>query len=172
MFIEQEKANHAVGRICRVLGVSRSGYYAWCRHVPSVREEADTKLLATIEAIHQQSRGIYGAPRIHAELRDEHQTRCSRKRVARLMKKAGLVGVHRRKYHGSTRRDPQCQSAPDLVERNFEVAAPNYLWVADITQHATAEGWLYLAVILDAYSRKVVGWAMDERVTAGWSSWR
>lgn len=166
MFIEQEKANHAIKRICRVLGVSRSGYYAWSRRARSAREEVDEELLAKIKAIHQQSRGIYGAPRIHAELRKKHQVYCSRKRVARLMKQAGLVGVHRRKYRGTTQRDPQRERYPDLIERQFEVCAPDTLWVADITQHATAEGWLYLAVVIDAYSRLVVGWAMSERVTA------
>jgi putative transposase len=166
MFIEQEKANHSVKRMCQVLGVSRSGYYAWLGRGPSSWGEADEKLLETVKAIHEESRGIYGAPRIHAELRDLHQIRCSRKRVARLMREAGLVGVHRRKQHGTTRRDPQRLGSPELVERNFEAAAPNQLWVADITQHPTSEGWLYLAVILDAYSRKVVGWAMNESIAA------
>jgi putative transposase len=166
MFIEQEKANHAVGRICRVLGVSRSGYYAWCRCARSAREEADEELLDKIRAIHEQSRGIYGAPRIHAELRKKYQVYCSRKRVARLMKQSALVGVHRRKYQGTTQRDPKRKSYPDLVERQFDVCAPNALWVADVTQHETDAGWLYLATILDAYSRMVVGWAIDEQFTA------
>ncbi len=166
MFVEQEKANHAVGRICRVLGVSRSGYYAWLGRVRSAREAADEELLAKIKAIHQESRGTYGAPRIHAELRKKHQVSCSRKRVARLMRQSGLVGVHRRKDRGTTQRDPRRESYPDLVERQFEASAPNTLWVADVTQHETDEGWLYLAIILDAYSRRVVGWAMSERFTA------
>ena len=162
----QEKANHSVKRMCRVLEVSKSGYYAWCGRGASKREEADAELVERIKTIHEKSRGIYGAPRIHAELRDEHQIRCSRKRVARLMREAGVVGVHRRKYQGTTRRDPKRDPYPDRVERQFTADEPNRLWVADATQHKTNEGWLYLAVVIDAYSRLVVGWAFAERFTA------
>ncbi len=164
-FIEQEKANHDVKRMCQVLEVSRSGYYAWSQRDLSQRARDDVKLSETIKVIHQKSRGSYGAPRIHAELK-EHQIFCSRKRVARLMCQAGLVGVHRRKYRGTTRRDPKRDPYPDLVERQFTADEPNKLWVADATQHETDEGWLYLAVVIDVYSRLVVGWAMDEHFTA------
>jgi len=165
-FVEREKATHRVTRMCRVLGVSPSGYYAWRRRGPSRRAQRDAELLERMKEIHSHSRGIYGAPRIHAELRRKHQVRCSRKRVTRLMREAGLVGVHRRRNRGSTRRDPTRPSYNDLVQRNFTPTTPNCLWVADITQHKTAEGWLYLAVVIDAYSRKVVGWSMAESVQA------
>jgi putative transposase len=132
------------------------------------------ELSKTIKSIHESSRGTYGAPRIHAELKDDHHIHCSCKRVARLMRQAGLEGVHRRKYKGTTKRDPKRDPYPDLVERQFDVDAANKLWVADATQHETDEGWLYLAVVIDAYSRLVVGWAttegspcgMDEHFTA------
>jgi transposase InsO family protein len=145
--MEQEKANHSVKLMCRVLEVSKSGYYAWCGRGLSKRDEADAELAERIKAIHEKSRGIYGAPRIQAELCDEHQIRCSRKRVARLMRQVGVVGVHRRKYQGTTRRDPKREAYPDLVERRFSARVPNQLWVADVTQHGTGEGWLFLAVI-------------------------
>ena len=104
--MEREKANHRVSRMCQVLGVSPSGYYAWRRRVLSQRARRDAELLEQIKAVHAKSRGIYGAPRIHAELRRKHGVRCARKRVARLMQQAGLVGVHRRRKQGSTKRDP------------------------------------------------------------------
>lgn len=128
--------------------------------------QRDAELLEHIKLIHAKSRGIYGAPRIHAELRRQHQLCCSRKRVARLMCEAGLVGVHRRRNRGSTRRDPARPSYSDLVRRNFTPNTPDRLWVADITQHKTDEGWLYLAVVIDAYSRKVVDWSMAEHLRA------
>jgi transposase InsO family protein len=148
-----------------MLGVSTSGYYAWRTRGSSPHAESDSKLTALIRLVYENSRNIYGAPRIYAELR-ELGVRCAKKRVARLMREAGLVGVHRRRNRGCTRRRPQDPLAPDLVQRQFEVAAPNSLWVGDITQHPTAEGSLYLAAIIDAFSRKVVGWAMGERATA------
>ncbi len=152
--------------MCRVLGVSPSGYYAWRHRGPSRRAQADAELLDQIRAVHTKSRCIYGAPRVHAELRRKHQIYCSRKRVARLMRKAGLVGLHRSRKRGSTRRVPDRPSYADLVQREFTPSAPDRLWVADITQHKTNEGWLYLAVVIDAYSRKVVGWSMAEHLRA------
>ena len=166
MFIEQEKANHAVALMCRLFGVSKSGYYAWRARPPSARNVADAELLTHIKTIHEESRGIYGAPRIHAELRLKHHTFCSRRRVARLMQQASLVGVHRRKFSGTTQRDPKREAYPDLVERRFTVDEPNKVWVADVTQHETDEGWLFLAVVIDVYSRFVVGWSFAERFTA------
>lgn len=164
--VEREKATHRVAQMCRVLGVSPSGYYAWHRRGPSRRAQRDAELLERIKLIHTKSHGIYGAPCIHAELRRKHQMRCSRKRVARLMREAGLVGVHRRRKRGSTRRDPARPSYSDLVQRSFTPNTSDRLWVADITQHKTEEGWLYLAVVIDAYSRKVVGWSMAEHLQA------
>ena len=166
VFIEAEKANFPVSFMCSRLGVSRAGYYAWRCRRPSERDQADARLLGTIRLIHQQFRGPYGAPRIHAELRFDHDVRCGRKRVARLMRTAGLQGVHRRRRQGLTRRDPNAIPAPDLVNRDFAPAGTNRLWVADITQHRTWEGWLYVAVVIDAYSRRVIGWAMADHIRA------
>lgn len=140
-FVEREKANYRVTRMCRVLGVSPSGYYAWRQRGPSRRAQRDVELLERIRMVHAKSRGIYGAPRIHAELRRHHQITCSRKRVARLMREANLVGVQRRRKQGSTRRDPARPSYADLVQREFISDTPDRLWVADITQHQTNEGW-------------------------------
>ena len=122
--VEAEKAHHAVSRLCRVLGVSRAGFYAWTRRPPSARTVADQALTEQIRQLYQQSRGTYGAPRIHAELRLDHGVHVGRKRVARLMRAAGLVGCHRRRRRGLTRRDPQARPAPDLVQRAFTAAAP------------------------------------------------
>ena len=159
--MEQEKASHHIATLCRVLGVSSSGYYAWCDRPLSMRARADQALLDQIQAIHERSRGTYGAPRIHAELRAQG-VRCGRKRVARLMREANLMGAQRRRYRGTTRQDRQAVPAPDLVRRDFTASAPNQLWVADITYVATGEGWLYLATVLDAWSRRIVGWAMGD----------
>ncbi len=146
--------------LCRVLGVSASGYYAACQRPPSARQRADADLTKTVVTIHTNSRGTYGAPRIHAELRFEHGLRCSRKRIARLMRQAGIQGCHRRRALHTTRRSPDAVPAPDLVQRQFRVDQPDRLWVADITYIATWVGFLYLAVIVDACTRAVVGWAM------------
>jgi putative transposase len=166
LFIEREKALHHVATMCRVLAVSTSGYYAWQRRGPSLRARVDDELMARIRQIHQASRGTYGAPRVHAELRLGHGISCGRKRVARLMRRAGLSGIHRRRNRGITRRDPHRKPYPDLVRRDFTPLRPNRLWVADLTQHATSEGWLYLGIVLDAFSRKVVGWSMGDRPQA------
>ncbi len=160
--VEAEKANHGVGTMCRVLKVSKSGYYGWRGRPPSVRARADAALTERIGRVHRDSRETYGAPRVHAELRS-CGFRCGRKRVARLMRKAGLVGCGGRRRRVRTTRAGTAErapAAPDLVKRNFTPGAPNRLWVADITYARSWEGWLYLAFVLDAYSRKVVGWSM------------
>ena len=160
--MEGEKANHKVSTMCRVLKVSKSGYYGWRQRPPSARDRADAALTERIERMHRDSRETYGAPRVHAELRFSG-VRCGRKRVARLMRNAGLVGCGgRRKSIRTTRRGEgeRVPVAPDLVERNFTPEDPNRLWVADITYARSWEGWLYLAFVLDACSRKVVGWSM------------
>jgi len=162
--IDQEKAHHAVSRLARVLGVARAGYYAWASRRPSARAVADAALFDQIRDIHARSRGTYGAPRVHAELRLGRDVQVGRKRVARLMRAAGLQGCHRRRLRGLTRRDPAAAPAPDLVERNFTPPGPDRLWVADITQQRTGEGWLYLAVVLDCFSRRIVGWSMAEHL--------
>lgn len=164
--MEREQVNHPIAMMCRVLGVSTSGYYAWRVRDVSARARHDTKLRTLIVEIHQASRGTYGAPRIQAELALGHGIHCSKKRIARLMREAGLIGVHRRRLHGCTRRDPSREAYPDLVHREFTAAAPDQLWVGDLTQHPTDEGWLYLAVVIDAFSRMVVGWAMGNRAVA------
>jgi putative transposase len=162
--IDQEKAHHGVSRLARVLGVARAGYYAWSSRPASARARADRALTEQIRQIHARSRGTYGAPRVHAELRLGLDVHVARKRVARLMRAAGLQGCHRRRHHGLTRRDPQAASAPDLVGRQFSPPGPDRLWVADITQQRTGEGWLYLAVVLDAFSRRIVGWSMADHL--------
>ena len=154
------QAVHPIATMCRVLGVSPSGYYAWRERPLSVRARADVKLSAEIAAIHRESRGTYGVPRIHAEL-GERGIHVGRKRVARLMRVARLQGVSRRKHVRTTVRDEAGRPAPDLVERNFTAVGPNQLWVADITYVPTWTGFLYLAVVVDAWSRRVVGWAME-----------
>jgi transposase InsO family protein len=141
-----------------VLGVSSSGYYAWRKRRPSRRARADAAVMAEIHAAHSASRGTYGAPRIHAEL-SAKGVGVGRKRVARLMSRAGLAGVSRRRFVTTTLKGDG-RPAPDLVERNFTARAPDRLWVADITYIPTWTGFLYLAVVLDAFSRRVVGWSM------------
>jgi putative transposase len=159
--IEAERASFSVPLMCRLLGVSRSGYYAWRDRAPSRRDRADAELTEKIRAIHDKSRGTYGAPRVHAELRLAEGIRCGRKRVTRLMREAGLQGCCRgRRGRATTQRVERMPLAPDLVERNFTPEAPNRLWVADITYLGSWEGWMYLAFVLDAHSRRVVGWSM------------
>jgi putative transposase len=151
---------HRIATMCRALGVSPGGFYARLRRPPSARARADGELSARIAEIHRRSRATYGAPRIHAELK-EQGIRVGCKRVARLMRAAELKGVSRRNWIITTVRDRAARPAPDLVERNFSAPAPNHLWVADITYIPTWAGFLYLAVVLDAFSRKIVGWAME-----------
>lgn len=145
--------------MCRVLGVSPSGYYAWLGREPSARSKAEEALKVKIRAIHDRSRGTYGVPRVHAEL-VASGTRVGAKRVARVMRAMGLAGVSRRKGTRTTRRERDARAAADLVEREFYADAPDRLWVADITYVPTWAGFLYLAVVLDVFSRRVVGWAM------------
>jgi putative transposase len=145
--------------MCRVLGVSPSGYYAWVKRPASARATKDATLRTQIRAIHARSRGTYGERRVYAELIDL-DVHIGRKRIARLMRQMGLAGVSRRKRTTTTIRDADARPAPDLVDRNFTAPGPDHLWVADITYIPTYAGFLYLAVVLDAWSRRVVGWAM------------
>jgi putative transposase len=161
--IEREKAHHPVATLCRVLGVSTSGYYAWRDRPPSARAQANAALQERVETIHQASRQTYGVLRIQAELRAEG-IRCGTHRLGRLMRLAGIEGCHRRKRHGTTQREESHPVAPDLVSRDFRAGAPNEIWVADITYVPTWDGFLYLSVVLDAYSRKVVGWCMADHL--------
>ena len=157
--MSEHQAVHRITTMCRVLGVSASGYYAWESREPSARERANEQLLGRIRAIHAKSRETYGAPRVIAELREDGE-RVGHNRVARLMRKEGLVGASRRKGCWTTRRDKDARPAPDLVERKFVADAPDKLWVADITYVPTWAGFLFLAVVLDVFSRRIVGWAM------------
>jgi len=156
--VSENRAIHPVATLCRVLGVSSSGYYAWSKRPLSGRAKNDALLIERIGTIHAASKGTYGAPRIHAELLGKG-IRIGKKRVARLMRQAGVSGVSRRRFVITTVRDGGRQ-APDLVERDFTAERPNMLWVADITYIPTWTGFLYLAVALDAFSRRIVGWAM------------
>ena len=163
-FISAEKARTPVSLACRWLGVSRSGYYEWAGRSPSERALTDAWLTERIRAIHKAHRGVYGAPRIHADLRMAHGVRVSRKRVERLMRAAGISGLVRRKRGRTTIRVPGVRVADDLVERQFRPAAPDVLWIADVTYLRTWEGWLYLAAVQDAYSRRIVGWSMADHM--------
>jgi putative transposase len=163
--IEAEKANFSVLLMCRVLGVSRSGYYDWRSRPPSERSQQDAALTEKIYEIHRRSRETYGSPRVHAELK-ALGIHCSRKRVARLMQKAGLKGCLRGCKKRTTNPDRNAKPAPDLVHRNFSAVAPDRLWVADITYVKTEEGFVYLSFVLDAYSRRLVGWSMATHLRA------
>jgi len=163
-FIEAEKANYPISLMCRMLGVSRSGFHAWQHRPPSQRELSDAWLLERIRRIHSENRGVYGAPRIHAELRLAHGIRIGRKRVERLMRRAGLSGLIPKRRGRTTIRVPGVRVADDLVQRQFRPTAPNVLWVADITYLRTWEGWLYLGAVQDAFSRRIVGWSMADHM--------
>lgn len=159
-FIRAEKANWSVRTLCRVLGVARSAYHDWVKAVPSSRAKEDATLLVHIKAIHRRSRGTYGSPRVHAELRAQG-FKVGRKKVAALMHAHGLEGIPKKRFKGSTtdsaHEDPV---APNRLERNFKVDGPNQAWVGDITYLPTQAGWVYLAVLIDLFSRKVVGWSL------------
>jgi putative transposase len=165
-FIAAERANYPVSLLCEVLGVSRSGFHAWGTRPPARRADEDARLLGLIEPIHRESRRTYGAPRVHAELRLEHEVRVGRKRVERLMRQAGLSGMVRRRRGRTTISAPGIRTVPDLVARDFNPTAPNRLWCADITYVRTWEGWLYLASVMDCYSRRIVGWALADHLRA------
>lgn len=163
--MKAHQAEHSVVRMCDVLELSRSGYYAWLRRGPSRHQRRDEELLSLIRAEHLASKGIYGAPRIHAML-ERRGEQVSRKRVARLMRQAGLCGVTRRKRWRTTTRDRDARPAPDLVDRDFTAEGPDQLWVSDITHVPTQRAPLYLATVLDVWSRKVVGWATGTEMPA------
>jgi putative transposase len=164
-FVEQEKERYPVRILCRALGVSPSGYYAWRSRGPSARAVADAALASEIRRSHARSRGTYGVPRIHADLAEAGH-HVSRKRVARLMRRDGLAGVHRRRFVRTTIRDEHAEPFPDLVDRDFRASGPDRLWVADITQLPTRSGPCYLAAVTDAWSRQVVGWSMASHMRA------
>jgi transposase InsO family protein len=161
-FIADHQQEFKITAMCRVLKVSRSGYYAWRKRPVSKREMANQKLTEQIEEIHQESRQTYGSPRIHAELADQG-VKCGHNRVARLMRKAELRAKQKRKFKVTTTDSVHNYPvAPNLLAQDFQASQPNEKWVADITYIATAEGWLYLAAVMDLYSRRIVGWAMSD----------
>ena len=157
-FIHVEKASYPVAVLCPVLDVSRSGYYAWCRRPPSARAREDARLAAEIASAHHRSRKTYGSPRVHAELR-ARGVRVGKKRVARLMREKGLLARQKRRFRTTTNSKHASPIAPNVVERRFEARVPNEVWVTDVTCVMTNEGWLYVAAILDLFSRRVDGWA-------------
>ena len=157
-FIAAREVAFPVDTMCRVLSVSRSGYYAWSKRPVASVKAADVVLVAEIAGAHQRSRGIYGSPRVHSELR-ARGVRVGKKRVERLMRERGLRGRQKRRFCRTTDSNHAHPVAPNVLERRFETKAPNEAWVGDVTYIATGEGWLYLAVLLDLFSRRVVGWA-------------
>ena len=162
--VAAEKVNYAVVRLCHVLEVSTSAFYAWQRHQPSQRARVDAALSERIHSVHANSHCTYGAPRVHAELRATG-TYVGKKRVARLMRTAGLAGRRPKRFRRTTISSTDTTAQPlDLVRRDFNPTAPNRVWLSDITYIRTWEGWLYLAVILDAFSRRVVGWALADHL--------
>jgi putative transposase len=165
-WIAARKAEHSIKTMCRVLGVSRSGFHAWETRAPSDRELQDAWLLEKIREIHAKSKGTYGARRINAELRLEHGIRVGRKRAERLMAANGISGLPPRRRKKTTVRLEGVRVAPDLVERDFNPEAPDRTWSADITYIRTWEGWLYLAHVQDLFSRRIVGWAMADHLRA------
>ena len=165
-FIAAHTGEFPVGRMCEVLKVSRSGYYDWLKRKPSQRQKANEVLLAAIRREYQASRQTYGSPRIHAALQQQGIT-ASRKRIARLMQHHGLAAKRaRQKRPVTTQRDPGARAAPNLLEQDFTASRPDEIWLADITYIETAEGWLYLAVVMDLFSRVIVGWSMADHLQA------
>lgn len=160
VFIRDHRGAFPVGLMCRTLEVGRSGFHAWLNRSESPRRQEDRRLLMEIKVIHEQSRKTYGSPRIHAELKDRRIS-CGKHRVARLMRLHGIVSRHKRKFKATTNSAHAYPVAGNLLQRRFDVSGPGQCWVSDITYVPTREGWLYLAVTLDLFHRKVIGWAMD-----------
>lgn len=164
-FVAKHKGRYSVGRICALLGIGRSGYYAWKKRKPSQREHKNQALIDLIRLIHKLSRRTYGSPRVYAQLKKQGIT-CNRKTVARLMRQDGLKGQRKYRRVATTNSKHSFPVAPNLINRDFHADRPNKKWVADITYIPTAEGWLYLASVLDLFSRKAVGWEMSSRIDA------
>jgi transposase InsO family protein len=162
--VDSEKAAFPVSALCEAVGVSRSAYYAWCRSTPSKREVANERLLAEIRAIHSEHEARYGSPRMHDELRERgHEV--GKHRVARLMRENGIQARVRRRFRHTTDSNHRLPVATNLLAQRFTATAPNQAWVGDITYIWTAEGWAYLAVLLDLFSRRVVGWALRKSLS-------
>ncbi len=165
-FIENHREEFPVQRMCQVLAVSPGGYYAWRRRSASKLKMANEKLVEQIKEIHAEFKGKYGSPRIHQELRDEKKILCRKNRVVRLMGENGIQAVHKRPFRVTTKSNPAHAVEPNLLDREFTAGKPNQKWTSDITYIRTKEGWLYLAVVLDLFSRRIVGWAMSNRITS------
>ena len=163
-FMQEQETGFCVGRMSKMLGVSRSGYYRFTKAKPSCREQEQERLTMKIQTIYEASRQTYGSPRIHAELKEQGET-CSRQRVARLMKQAGIAAKMTKKFKVTTKKNPKAKAAPNLLQQDFTAEQPNRRWVADLTYISTLEGWLYVAVVLDLFSRRIVGLAMGDRMT-------
>lgn len=163
-FIRDHADIFSVKKMCQVLEVSRSGYYAWLNRPTSQREQANEFLLENIRRVYHKSRGLYGYPRVTAQLQEE-AIQCSRNRVARLMRKHDIKARTKRKFRATTNSNHQYPVAPNVVNRNFATDGPDKHWYVDITYLPTDEGWLYLAIVLDSYSRAIVGWSMDKTIT-------
>jgi putative transposase len=163
-FIQAQRETFPVGQLCRVLEVSRSGFYSWSSRPQSERDQQNAALLQRIHAVHRENRGVYGSPRVYRALRAAGH-RAGRHRVARLMRLEGLRGRAARRFRFIATRRSDFPAAPNLVLRNFRADGPNRLWVADITQIRTRQGWLFLAVLVDVFSRRVVGWATADRIS-------
>ena len=164
--IDEERAHHPVSRIARAVGVTAAGYYAWRKRPRSKRRAFDSCLKEKIKQIHKDTDGTYGAPRIQAELADDHDIRVGKKRIARLLRELGLEGVSRRGKKRPRRLTAEMPAAPDLVRRKFVAERPNQLWVADITYIHTWEGWLFLAAVMDIFTKRIVGWSMRNDLKA------
>ena len=159
--VDAEKATYPVSVLCEVLGISTSGFYAWKKRPAPKRAAEDARLAAEVAGAHKRSHGIYGSPRVHRVLRDRG-LHVGRKRVERLMRQNGLQGLRKRRFVATTDSRHDHPIAPNVLERRFETEAPNQAWVGDVTYIRTREGWLYLAVLLDLFSRRVVGWATSD----------
>jgi len=164
-FMQEHEKEFSVERMSKVFRVSRSGYYRFIHAEPSRRSKENEELLMRIKIIHEESRKTYGSPRVHAELIAQGK-KCSRKRIAKLMKKSGIEAKMKKRFKVTTKVNPKAKAAPNLLQQDFTAEAPNQRWVADFTYVATWEGWLYVAVVLDLFSRRIVGLAMHERMTA------
>ena len=164
-FMLENKDEFSVERMSKVFNVSRSGFYQFITAKPPKRLLEEKQLLIKIQAIHEKSRKTYGSPRIHAELAESGET-CSRPRVARLMKKAGIVSKMKKRFKVTTKVDPRLKAAPNLLKQDFSAKAPNQRWAADLTYIWTQEGWLYVAVVLDLFSRRIVGLSMSHQMNA------
>ena len=166
LFIHRHCWRFPVGRMCALLEVSRSGYYGWRRRPESERGRQNRRLVVEIRAVHRATRGVYGSPRVHAELRARGH-RCGRHRVARLMRQEGITARQRRAFKRTTNSSHPLPVAPNLLQRRFQASRPNETWVADITFIPTRAGWLYLALLVDVFSRMIVGWVLSDRMTKG-----